>query len=178
MLGPTYRHPDGAGKGVLKPPRIRARRAAPLLMALAVGAIMAACDDASKPYVEIEGGGFIFNYRIAEAFYGVSLRPMRRLEPGTVLEVEFENPAGGTPYIVRETVEARRLSYMLRTPGLSGVEKDRPYRVQVRVLAPGDGRLLASYEQTLKSDLDQSVLPSRPLTIGPGYTPNPELQAK
>jgi hypothetical protein len=150
---------------------------ASLLMALAVGAIMAACDDASKPYVEIEGGGFIFNYRIAEAFYGVSLRPMRRLEVGTVLEAEFENPAGGKSYVVRETVDAARLSYMLRTPGLSGIEKDRPYRVEVRVLA-GDGRLLASYERTFKSDLDQSVLPEKPLTIGPGYTPNPELEGK
>lgn len=146
-------------------------------MALAAAAIMAACDDASKPYVEIEGGGFIFNYRIAEAFYGVSLRPMRRLEAGTVLEAEFENPAGGKPYVVRETVEGARLSYMLRTPALSGIEKDRPYRVEVRVLA-GDGRLLASYERTFKSDLDQSVLPPAPLTIGPGYTPNPELEGK
>jgi hypothetical protein len=178
MLGPTVRRPDAAGKAVRKPRRIGSRPVASLLMALAVGAIMAACDDASKPYVEIEGGGFIFNYRIAEAFYGVSLRPMRRLEPGTVLEVEFEDPAGGKPYIVRETVDAARLSYMLRTPGLSGVEKDRPYRVQVRVLAPGDGRLLARYEETFKSDLDQSALPSAPLTIGPGYTPNPELEGK
>jgi len=148
------------------------------MMALAVGVMMAACDDQGKPYVEIEGGGFIFNYRIAEAFYGVSLRPMRRLEPGTVLEVVFENPAGGEPYVVRETVNAARLSYMLRTPGLRGVEKDRPYRVEVRVLAPRDGRLLATYQTTFKSDLDQSVLPEKPLTVGPGYTPNPELEAK
>jgi hypothetical protein len=178
MPGAACRRADAAGRGAWKPPRIRARRVALLLMALAAGAIMAACDDASKPYVEIEGGGFIFNYRIAEAFYGVSLRPMRRLEAGTVLEVEFENPAGGPPYVVRETVEGARLSYMLRTPGLSGIEKDRPYRVEVRVLAPGDGRLLASFVQTFKSDLDQSVLPSAPLTIGPGYTPNPELEGK
>jgi hypothetical protein len=37
---------------------------------------------------------------------------------------------------------------------------------------------LASYERTFKSDLDQSVLPSAPLTIAPGYTPNPELEGK
>jgi hypothetical protein len=162
----------------MKPSPFRARPIASLLLALAVGAIMAACDDASKPYVEIEGGGFIFNYRMAEAFYGVSLRPMRRLEVGTVLEAEFENPAGGKSYVVRETVDAARLSYMLRTPGLSGIEKDRPYRVEVRVRAPGDGRLLAKYERTFKSDLDQSMLPDKPLTIGPGYTPNPELEGK
>jgi hypothetical protein len=173
----TYCGAVGAGKGARRPPRKGGRPAAQILMALAAAAIMAACDDTSKPYVEIEGGGFIFNYRIAEAFYGVSLRPMRRLETGTVLEAEFENPAGGKPYVVRETVEGARLSYMLRTPGLTGIEKDRPYRVEVRVLA-GDGRLLASYERTFKSDLDQSVLPEKPLTIGPGYTPNPELEGK
>ncbi|HXF54619.1 MAG TPA: hypothetical protein VNK52_10905 [Hyphomicrobiaceae bacterium] len=177
MLGPAPHTPGRAHEGAGRR-RTRVGLAVPLLVALVVGAIMAACDDASKPYVDIEGGGFIFNYRIAEAFYGVSLRPMRRLEPGTVLEVEFENPAGGKPYVVRETVDAARLSYMLRTPGLSGIEKDRPYRVEVRVLAPGDGRLLARYETTFKSDLDQSMLPSKPLTIGPGYTPNPELGVK
>lgn len=137
--------------------------------------MMAACSDTSKPYVVIEGGGFIFNYRVAEAFYGVSLRPMRHLDPGTVLEVLFENPAGGPPFVVRDTVVGNRLTYAMRTPGLKGVKKDHPYQVEVRVRAPKTGNILATYSRDFKSDVDQSVLPEKPLTVGPGYTRNPEL---
>ena len=151
------------------------RMAAGLVTAAALALSMAGCDSADKPYVKIEGGGFIFNYRVAEAFYGVSLKPMRRLDPGTVLEVAFEDPAGGALIVVRETVSANRLAYMLRTPGVSGVRKDRPYHVEVRVIAPG-GTVLARYPKTFTSNIDQTVLPKRPLTIGPGYTRNPDRQ--
>jgi hypothetical protein len=135
-----------------------------------------ACDGGDKPWLEIEGGGFIFNYRIAEVFYGVSVRPMRRLAEGTIIEAEFENPSGGPPFVVRETVAGRRLAYSLRSPPLDGVRKDQPYRVVVRVRESGTERELARLEQSFKSDLDQSILPERPLTVGPGHAPNPELR--
>ena len=125
--------------------------------------MLAGCDDDKGPYVAIEGGGFIFNYRIAEAFYGVSLRPERRLEAGTILEVRFDNPAGGDPIVLRETVKGSQLSYLFRTPALQGVRKDHPYRVVVRVLAAGDGKVLDTVERSYKSSVDQSILPSAPV---------------
>lgn len=144
--------------------------------ALSIGLCLAlaACgEDASRPAIVIEGGGFIFNYRIAEVFYGVSVRPQRKLEPGSTLEAEFENPAGGSPIRVEERITGQRLSYMLRTPPVEGVRAGRDYHVIVRLKAP-DGRDLASASRTFRSDLDQEMNPETPLTVGPGYTPNPE----
>ena len=137
--------------------------------------LLAACgDDPRRPWIRIDGGGFIFNYRIAEAFYGVSVKPMRRLPEGTVLEAEFQDPAGGPPHIVRETVAAPQLGYSLSSPPVKGVVAGRDYRVVVRVREAKTGHELARIEQSFRSDLDQSILPEKPLTVGPGYTPNPD----
>lgn len=146
------------------------RRSAALVIGLSLA--LAACgEDASKPAIVIEGGGFIFNYRIAEVFYGVSVRPQRRLEPGSTIEAEFEDPAGGPPIRVEEKITGQRLSYALRTPPVEGVRANRDYHVIVRLKAP-DGRDLASASRTFRSDLDQEMNPEKPLTVGPGYTPN------
>ncbi len=148
-------------------------------MVLALGFLVAACDDSADdahPVVEIKGGGFVFNYREAEAFYGLTIRPLQRLAPGTVIEVAFQDPAGGPEILVREEIRQPSLSYMFRTPGLTGVEAGVDYRASVTVRGPGDGAVLGRLEKTFRSSVDQSVLPAAPLTIGPGYMPNPALQ--
>jgi hypothetical protein len=150
-----------------------------LAVAALIGAtfVLAACEDASKPPLAMAGGGFIFNYRIAEVFYGVSLKPQRRLKPDAVLEGEFENPAGGPNLIVRETLGPEpKLIYALQTPPLKGVKAGRPYKVVVRLLE--GGKVTGNLERTLTSDLDQDMIPDAPLTIGPGYTRNPDLPKK
>jgi hypothetical protein len=38
----------------------------------------------------------------------------------------------------------------------------------------GTGRELDRQERSFTPDVGQDVLPERPLTIGPGYTPNPD----
>jgi hypothetical protein len=151
---------------------LRSLAAVGLLM---VSFVLAACDDAAKPPLALAGGGFIFNYRIAEVFYGVSLKPQRRLAAGTVLEGEFEDPAGGPNLIVREELgDQPKFIYALQSPALKGVRAGKPYRVQVRVIE--GGKVTGRLERTFTSDLDQETLPAAPLTIGPGYTPNPALQ--
>ncbi len=145
---------------------IKKQRAVLVIFTLSIR--LGGCAEEDKSYVAFEGGGVIFNYRIAEAYYGINLRPMRRLRPGTVLEVEFENPSGGEPYLVRKTVGAPKLRYTVRTPPVQGVKGNRDYRVFVRVLSH-DGTLLATYTKSVHSDLDQSVLPKAPLVVGPGY---------
>lgn len=145
---------------------IKKQRAVLVIFTLSI--LLGGCAEEDKPHVAFEGGGFIFNYRIAEAYYGINLRPMRRLRPGTVLEVEFENPSGGEPYLVRRTVGAPKLRYTMRTPPVQGVKGDRDYRIIVRVRSH-DGTLLATYTKSVHSDLDQSFLPKAPLVVGPGY---------
>jgi hypothetical protein len=146
------------------------------LACMLLALLLAACEDASKPPLALAGGGFIFNYRIAEVFYGVSLKPQRRLAVGAVLEGEFENPAGGPNLIVRETLGAPKLLYALQTPPLKGVKAGKPYQVKVRLIE--GGKITGRVERTFTSDLDQEMLPEMPLTVGPGYTSNPDLPTK
>ncbi|MFQ5935664.1 MAG: hypothetical protein ACE5LB_04575 [Acidiferrobacterales bacterium] len=147
-----------------------------LISALAAIALSAACSESGngdKPYIEFIGGGFIFNYRLAEADYGFVVKPLRRIPTGTILEAEFENPSGGEPIVVRQTAKWGRAQYTFRTPPVRGVKANRDYRVELRLLDPEDGHLIAAYAETFRSDVDQSILPERPTVIGPGHQPAP-----
>ncbi len=133
--------------------------------------VLVACSDVDKPYIEFIGGGFIFNYRLAEADYGFVVKPVRRIAAGTILEAQFENPSGGEPIVIRETAKFGRLQYVFRTPPLRGVKANREYHVELRLLDPADRHVIASYSRTFRSDVDQSILPERPPVVGPGYHP-------
>jgi hypothetical protein len=131
--------------------------------------LAAGCVDRSR-YLELAGGGFIFNYRNAVATYGVVLLPRRDPPPGSTIEATFENPAGGDPIVIsRPARGGGRIE--LQTPPLQGIEKDRPYHVVV-TLKSADGEELLRLERDYSSDVDQAVLPQRPLAIGPGYQRN------
>lgn len=143
---------------------------------LIFGMLLSGCsEDEDAPYLEFTGGGFIFNYRIGEAFYGFVARPLRDIPEGTKIIAEFENPAGGAPLIVTTTANPDQLQYMLRTPEVFGVVKDRPYKVTITLQKPGADKPLASYSKEYVSSINQSDMPDVALTIGPGYHPNPAL---
>ena len=146
------------------------RRLATILVALS----LAGCEPAAdQPWVAFEGGGFVFNYRVAEAYYGFNLRPMRRIPDGTLIEVQFENPAGGPPLEESFRTAGAQLRYSFRSPGLHGIIAGRPYRVTVR-LSDGGGAVLGTYERDFVSSLDQSALPGEPPVLGPGFEINPQ----
>jgi hypothetical protein len=70
--------------------------------------LLASCSGSEsddRPYLEFIGGGFIFNYRLAEADYGFVAKPVRRIPAGTILEAVFEDPNGGEPIVVRNTAK-------------------------------------------------------------------------
>lgn len=137
---------------------------------------LAACEDErTKPFLVFQGGGFVFNYRNAEAFYGFVAKPERVMPEGAVIEVSFEVPGFPETYVVKEPAKPGQLQYMFRTPPLHGVKKDHDYQAVMRVLDGKSGAELARYSKTFRSDVDQASLPDKPLVIGPGYTPNPEL---
>ena len=151
-------------------------RKATLVCLMIAGIFLGACgDEADRPYLEFTGGGFIFNYRIGEAFYGFVAKPARKIPEGTEIVAEFENPAGGDPITVKQTAKPSQLQYMFRTPGVQGVVKDRAYSVIVKLIKPGSDQPLAVYSKEYKSSINQADLPNVALTIGPGYHPNPEL---
>lgn len=125
--------------------------------------------DGDKPYVEFIGGGFIFNYRLAEADYGFVAAVKRPLPTGTVLEAEFENPEGDEAIIVRQPAKWGRTSYLFRTPPLQGIKANRDYRVELRLVNSATAEVIAHYTKTYRSDVDQDILPKTPPVVGPGY---------
>ena len=146
------------------------------LFIVAVVALLAAPSRAGEPdaasLIDLQGGGFIFNYNIGEVFYGVLVKPRRALPVGTEIEARFEDPAGGPPIVVTETFRGSPRPISLRTPPVQGVVANRDYRVTIR-LRDASGALLGETARTFRSDLDQSILPSHRLTVGPGYQPAP-----
>jgi hypothetical protein len=142
-------------------------------LALAAVAVLAACSD-KGPYLDISGGGFIFNYRLSEAYAGFIAAPLRTLPEHSRIEATFENPAGGTPIVVSKDVTPDRREYSFSTDPLHGIKADKDYDVTVRLVA-ADGKTIETINKKFHSDVDQSVLADKPLTIGPGYTRNPAL---
>jgi hypothetical protein len=133
-----------------------------------------ACDEQAedRPYFEIAGGGFIFNIRLAETYYGFVLRIKRDLPHGTILQARFEDPAGGPEIVITKIHRTRMRGYKFETPPLQGVKADTDYKVVVQALAAADGQVIASVSKTFRTYTDQDVMPKEALTVGPGYQPN------
>jgi hypothetical protein len=136
--------------------------------------LLSACDNPEGPAASFAGGGFVFNYRVGQAYYGVVVKTEGTLPQDAVIEGQFENPTGGDAVVVQVKAANDQRKYVLRTPPVKGVKKDVPYKVVVRILEKPDGAELQRIERTIKSDVDQSLLPQSPLVIGPGYELNPE----
>lgn len=152
----------------------RTIRKVPTLAALVLLLAVAACEDRDKPYVKLLGGGFILNYRIGEVHYGFTAAIVRPVPVGTILEVEFEDPAGGPPFVERRRAGRNALRYSFRTPALEGVRAGTPYRAELRLLDRETGALLARYERSYTSNVGSEAMPAGPLAVGPGYHRPPE----
>lgn len=131
-------------------------------------------DPASKPYLEIVGRGFLFNYRVADTTYGFTAMVIRPLPVGSTIEATFEDPSGAEPHVVRKRVGTDTVRYGFQSPPVRGVEAGKPYRVDVRVLSRQDDAVLWTHSFEVKSQLSDQVLPDNPLTVGPGYARNPD----
>lgn len=152
--------------------RILAATATVLALLLAAGWLTREVP-ASKPYLKILGSGFIFNYRVADVYYGFTVLVQRPLPTGSIIEATFEDPAGGTGHVVRTRVGTDTARYSLRSPPVRGVEKDKPYKVAIRVLDREERAVLWRDSVSVRSQVGDAVVPDRPLTVGPGYARNP-----
>lgn len=99
-----------------------------ILAALFAAGWLTRNDPADQPAIVIAGGGFVFNYREAEAYLGFQAQVMRPLPAGSILEARFEDPAGGDDHVVWERLSARTRLYALRSPPLSEIKAHRPTR--------------------------------------------------
>lgn len=152
------------------------RRSRAILVSLFLAPIMlAGCRDTGEGNLfEISGRLVVFNYREAKVAYVVTLNPLRPIGEGQKAITTFENPAGGDALVVTQKLLPSHKKVTIESPPLECVVKDRPYKVSIRIEGP-DGGLLQAIDTTMISAQDQDMLPDRPLVVGPGYQPNPEL---
>jgi hypothetical protein len=145
------------------------------LVLAAVLTVSSGCRDSGQDdYLALTGKVFIFNYRIATATYVVTFSKTRPIPDGSTVLAVFENPAGGEALRVEQKVWPKADKVTLESPPLACVVKGKAYRIAVSLFGP-DRVLLQQNDTTLASTLDQSILPDRPLVVGPAYTPNPDL---
>jgi hypothetical protein len=145
--------------------------------ALAIGALLLVSGCRESPpeqYLELTGRIFVFNYRVATATYVVTFSKTRPIPDGATILTLFENPAGGANIEVTQKVWPKLEKVAVESPPVFCIVKDKPYSFSVSLLGP-DGSSLQVISGAVVSNLDQTVLPDRPLVIGPAYTPNPEL---
>lgn len=140
---------------------------------------VASCRDSGGEgeYFAISGKLVVFNYRVATATFLVTLKPLQRMRDDQTAVATFEDPAGGAPIVVRQKVWPKLNKVALESPPLRCIVKDRPYAMTVQI-ENGAGITVQSIDTTIRSSEDQSVMPDRPLVIGPVYTPNPELAGR
>lgn len=158
--------------------RARPNRIATLFLA---GALLlpGACREGGEggDYFAIAGKIFVFNYRVATATYLVNLKALRPVGEGHMAVASFEDPAGGDPIVVRRKIWPAAQKVTIESPPLRCVVAHRPYNVSIRIESP-DGSVLQTLTTTMASSEDQSLLPDRPLVVGPLYQPNPELSGR
>nr|WP_105421348.1 hypothetical protein [Neorhizobium sp. T25_27] len=144
-------------------------------MVLSLAALtLAACQRETEKLVEVSGHIFVFNYRVASATYLVTLNKTGPIPEGTVAIAKFHDPAGGDPIVISEKIFPAWNKITLQSPNVRCVRKDKPYSVDIRLVDAG-GRTLQELKTQLVSDVDQSVLPSKPLVLGAGYERNPDV---
>ncbi|TDH39351.1 hypothetical protein E2A64_00055 [Pseudohoeflea suaedae] len=145
-----------------------------LVAALAFAMGWATRDDPTKkPAIIIAGGGFIYNYRVAEVFYGFTAMVVRPVSNGSLLVAEFEDPGGGPPLVVEKRVTARTSRYGMRSPPVHGVVAHQPYHVSITLYDRTRTEVLFSAEKSYAARMSDDVVPDQPLTVGPGYHPFP-----
>ena len=150
------------------------KRHTKVVLCAGFAALIASCSsEGSNDYLRVGDGGFIFNYRIAEATAGIIAEPKSTLPSGSTIVARFDNPAGDEPLTVLKTVSEGRKRYSFSTP-IEGVIANKPYAVTIQLIGTS-GDVLQEIRTTIQSDIDQSILPDKPLTIGPGYHRNPDL---
>ncbi|HBF28134.1 hypothetical protein [Rhizobium sp.] len=141
----------------------------------AIIAALSSCERSDKDEpLKVQGKVFIFNYRIASATYVLTLARNAPLPEESYAEVRYENPRGGPPIETRTKIFPFWDKIALESPPVHCIVKNRPYAISIRIV-DGKEKLIQTIDTTLTSSLDQTILPAKPLVVGPIYTPNPEV---
>lgn len=148
-----------------------------LALALALLVLSSGCRRDESEYITVNGKVFIFNVRLARAFYMLTLNRLETVPDDAIVRAEFENPAGGPPLVKEQKVFPKMMRIDLQSPDLTCVVANKPYKIHITVKSP-DGKVLQTLDTTLTSTLDQRVLPAHSLVLGAAYDKNPEAFGK
>jgi hypothetical protein len=147
------------------------------LMTMAVTLLLAlgGCQRQAEGPFELQGHIFVFNYRLAYASYLVTFRKVGVVPDGMRYVATFENPAGGEPLVVERKIFAAQEKLAIESPHVNCIRKNRPYSIRVEFFDSGT-RPVLKIETTVTSDLDDTILPEKPLVSGPAYEPNKDAR--
>jgi hypothetical protein len=147
------------------------------VMVLCLLVLSSGCQREESEYISVNGKVFIFNVRLARAFYMLTLNRLETVPDDAIVRAEFENPAGGPPLAKEQKVFPKMMRIDLQSPDLTCVVANRPYAIHITVTSP-EGKVLQTLDTTLTSTLDQTVLPAHSLVLGAAYDKNPEAFGK
>lgn len=139
-----------------------------IIVAVISALLLTACSESKGRFVEVERGGFLFDYQLAEVKAGFIAKTLKPLPDGGMLEASFEDPTGGAAYIVRQPATGAE-EYNFVSPPIKGLVKDKDYEVILRV-RDAQGNELQRIEMAFASDTDGSVL-SEPNSAPPKIPP-------
>jgi len=144
-----------------------------IIPTLLVSVLFASCQREAEDYITIKGKVFIFNIRVARAFYMLTLNRLPTTPDGAVVVAEFEDPSGGPPLVKEQKVFPKMTRIDLQSPDVNCVVTGKPYKIKITLKA-ADGTALQTIETTLNSTLDATMLPEKALVAGAKYDRNPE----
>lgn len=144
-----------------------------LVPAIILLALAASCQREKTDYISVQGKIFIFNIRLARAYYTLNLNRLKATPDNSVVVAEFENPAGGPPLVSEQKVFPKMSRIDLESPDIDCVVAGKPYKIHIS-LKDAEGTLLQTLDTTLTSTLDQTVMPARSLVVGAAYDKNPD----
>jgi hypothetical protein len=144
-------------------------RALAILSLLLTLALTGGCQREAEEYISINGKVFIFNIRVARAFYMLTLNRLPSTPDDAVVVAEFEDPSGGPPLVKEQKVFPKMTRIDLQSPDVDCIAVGKPYKIHI-VLKDAEGRELQTIDTTLTSTLDSSMLPEKALFEGPVYT--------
>ena len=143
-----------------------------LLPALIVLALSSSCQREKTDYISVQAKIFIFNIRLARAYYTLNLNRLKATPDNSVVTAEFENPAGGPALVSEQKVFPKMTRIDFESPDVNCVVADKPYKIHITLRDP-DGKVLQTLDTTLTSTLDQTVMPAESLVLGAAYDKNP-----
>ena len=77
---------------------------------------LASCQREATDYISVQGKIFIFNIRLAQAYYTLNLNRLPATPDDAVVRAEFEDPAGGPALVSEQKVFPKMARIDLQSP--------------------------------------------------------------